>query len=659
MKQPKNNDTQIPEPVRKRGITLRAILLGMILLPLNAYFITRIEVVSFAAFPSTFSLLMNSLFVLFMLALFNLLLLRWTPRWAFSAGELITVYIMLNIGTVLAGGDMLQVIVYTISYPFLRAMQETGWWGVEYLKYLPHWMFVADPVTLKGFALGNTSLFQPRIFRAWLNPMLVWGGCLLVVFWIMLCVNVILRKQWTERERLTFPLVQAPLAVISGPSFFRNKLFWVGIVISSFIALFNGLNMLFPALPAAIPHDIQVFSVALSPDPPWNNILGGAGIGGKFIPYAIAIAMLMPTDLAFSCWFFFIVNRIEEVVSGMMGYTGSGQPYLQNQAMGALIGISLFVLWNERRYLGAVVRKALGRSSELDDSQEPLSYRTALLGILLGVIALSLLSWQAGLSLRILWIILVLYFIISIGITRLRAELGSPVHDIFWLGPEFLMVETVGVQAFSTRELSLLSGFYFLNRQFGSHPMPVQMEGFKMAERTGINQRRLSWVMMLAAAIGIAAAFLIMINTSQHLGVTTSRFNYNFTRLGKEYFEDVMNGWKLGTPGTNVGKTAATAGGMLFAFVLLAVRLRVPNWPFHPLGFALGGSWAMIYAIWSSIFVGWMLKVLLLHYGGQRAYLRALPLVFGVILGDCVWGVIWFVVGALIHRTTYSVWFPL
>jgi hypothetical protein len=68
MMQPKNHEAQIPEPVRKRGITLRAILLGMILLPVNAYFITQLEVVRFQSWPSIFALMMNTLFVLFVLA---------------------------------------------------------------------------------------------------------------------------------------------------------------------------------------------------------------------------------------------------------------------------------------------------------------------------------------------------------------------------------------------------------------------------------------------------------------------------------------------------------------------------------------------------------------------------------------------------------------
>jgi len=488
----------------RRGITLRAIFLGLVLLPVNAYFITQLELVRYEAFPSIFALTMNTLFVLLALTVLNLPVLKWRPRWAFSAGELLTIYIMLNVGTVLAGQDQLQIIIYTVTYP-LRNVAQGGFFADLAQKYLPAWAIVNDPQAVKGFFYGETRLFDAKIYRAWLSPSLVWGGCLLLVFWIMLCINVILRKQWTERERLTFPLVQMPLALVSGPGFFRNKMLWVGIALSSFIALGNGLNILFPMLPAAVPQEVRSFSFPAPLNMPWHAIGNASGISGKFIPYIISLTMLMPTDLAFSCWFFFWVHRIEEVISAAWGFTGGGQPYVAQQAVGALIGISLFVLWNERRYLWSVVRKAAGKSSELDDSREPLSYRTALLGILLGMAALSLLAWQLGISLRVIWLFLLIYFIISIGITRLRAELGAPVHDLFWVGPESYMFNAVGSAAFSPRDIGVMRLFYFLSRAYGGHPMPVQMEAYKMGDRLGLSQRKLTWVMLLAAIVGILA----------------------------------------------------------------------------------------------------------------------------------------------------------
>src|ERR1044071_3835531 len=64
----------------RRGITLRAVLLGTLLTPLNAFWVIRMEEVMFGPYPSLVSLFANCIFLLFLLIGLNRLLLRWMPR---------------------------------------------------------------------------------------------------------------------------------------------------------------------------------------------------------------------------------------------------------------------------------------------------------------------------------------------------------------------------------------------------------------------------------------------------------------------------------------------------------------------------------------------------------------------------------------------------
>ena len=64
-------------------ITPRALVLGAGLIPLNAYWIVRLERVMFGPYPSTISLFANVVFVLFLLVALNGLLRRILPRYAF------------------------------------------------------------------------------------------------------------------------------------------------------------------------------------------------------------------------------------------------------------------------------------------------------------------------------------------------------------------------------------------------------------------------------------------------------------------------------------------------------------------------------------------------------------------------------------------------
>ena len=72
-----------------------------------------------------------------------------------------------------------------------------------------------------------------NIVFAWLPVVTAWTMFVTTLLFIMLCINSILRKQWTDNERLSYPIVQLPLQITSEQAFqpsglFRNRLFWLG-----------------------------------------------------------------------------------------------------------------------------------------------------------------------------------------------------------------------------------------------------------------------------------------------------------------------------------------------------------------------------------------------------------------------------------------------
>ena len=77
---------------------------------------------------------------------------------------------------------------------------------------------------------------------------------------------------------------------------------------------------------------------------------------------------------------------------------------------------------------------------------------------------------------------------------------------------------------------------------------------------------------------------------------------------------------------------AFLAGG---AVTVLLVRLRETwvSWPLHPIGFAVASNWGM-QENWCPFFVAWLLKAVILHYGGLRGYRTALPFFIGMVLGE-------------------------
>ena len=83
-------------------------------------------------------------------------------------------------------------------------------------------------------------------------------------------------------------------------------------------------------------------------------------------------------------------------------------------------------------------------------------------------------------------------------------------------------------------------------------------------------------------------------------------------------------------------------GGLIMAGLMIA-RHKFIWWPFHPLGFAVSMGWAMV-NIWFSVFLAWMIKVLVLKYGGPALYQKTRPFFLGIVLGQFVVGGLWLLI---------------
>ena len=93
--------------------------------------------------------------------------------------------------------------------------------------------------------------------------------------------------------------------------------------------------------------------------------------------------------------------------------------------------------------------------------------------------------------------------------------------------------------------------------------------------------------------------------------------------------------------------------GLVSALILFALRLRLLGFPLHPIGYAISSSWA-IHLIWFPMLIAWVLKGLTLRYGGFQSYRRAVPFFLGLILGDCVMGSLWGLIGLVLNVHTYN-----
>ena len=465
------------------------------------------EAIYYSAHSTLIALFFNVVFNVLVFMGLNIPLRKIAPKLVFRQGELITLYIMLSQSAGLVGHSMLQILPPSMAAPFGLATPENEW-SELFGRYIPKWLAITDQWTLDGYITGvktESSLYTARHIEAWLSPVLVWSGFICVLMFVMICINIIIRKQWADRERLTFPIVQLPFHMTNPASkLFSNRLFLISFGVVSLISLVNGLHFFFPTVPylRVKPYDLGT----LFTTKPWNA-LGTTML--TFRPFILGLIFLIPLDIAFSCWFFFFFWKAQIILGSVLGFRQ--RPEFPEQSTGAYIALFIIALWIGKGHLVRIVKSMfhLAKREERDDgATEPLSYRNAMLGLVLGFSFLVLFCWKAGMTMWAAGIFFALYLMTEIGVTRIRAEVGSPIHDLHFAGPEYIMVDTVGTRKMGAANLTVLSFFWFLTRAHYSDVMPHQLEGFKLADQARMNNRRVLLAMLIATVLGTCGRIL-------------------------------------------------------------------------------------------------------------------------------------------------------
>jgi len=380
----------------------------------------------------------------------------------------------------------------------------------------------------------------------------------------------------------------------------------------------------------------------------------------SFYPFAIGMAFLLPLDLSFSCWFFYVLRKLEAVTGVMMGYKNSGDfggatwPFCREQGTGAWIGLCLFMIWAGRKQLAAIVRTAFSKrdnKDRIDDSGEILPYRTACIGLAIGAMVMFTFCIKAGMSLWLPPIYLGFFFLLAIVITRVRAELGPPAHELNWVNPEAVMVSVLGTNVLGVQNLTALSYMFWFNRGYRSLPMPHQLEGMKIGREMKMQPRRLFLAIMLACVIAVLATFWALLTVFYKEGQATANIKAYTTGIGAEAFGRLRD-WTTNPRPTNFNALSWMSLGLGFTVFLMSMRSRFFWWPFHPAGYALANSYALEYW-WMTLLIGWTIKLLIVRYGGIKVYRRSLPFFLGLILGDYVAASLWSIVGWILGMSVY------
>ena len=127
----------------------------------------------------------------------------------FSPTELITICCIGLVASVMQGEWLTVWFLQMLTMPAYYASPENRF--EEFLlPYMPDWTTITNRDAVRGFyeGLPPGSAFP---WGEWLSVLVWWGLLIASILTIHLCLSTLLRKQWMEYERLSFPVATALL----------------------------------------------------------------------------------------------------------------------------------------------------------------------------------------------------------------------------------------------------------------------------------------------------------------------------------------------------------------------------------------------------------------------------------------------------------------
>ncbi len=545
-------------------------------------------------------------------------------------------------------------------------------WFYQFIKYIPAW-----------FGPGNENSPAVEMFYTgseggvpwdrWLIPLALWSVLISAIFFTMLCVVNLLRRQWIEKENLNFPIAQLPIEIIDAEGrfgriggFFQHRLTWVGFAVSAILFGYNGLtNYLTVFQPVSLDLNLSNFLV----EKPWSAVCPPVS---PFIfsvsPLIIGISYLLPLEVSFGVWFFFLLGRVQLLLSEIFGLSNitpvspatlwaewSDQlfPFLRSQARGGLYALAFFTLWTARFHIKELLTKVFrGKKSKgVDDSREGLSYRFSFWGVIGGLVVSVIWTSIAGLSIWYGITFFCLFLVFALVFARMRAEAGVPfIYTLPSVAILIYIVLGAGPRLYGASDYVVLSHLNMFCRGGFAMLMVIVFESYKMGHMTYVPPRRMTVALLLSFAIGLVVAYWTSLTTIYSQGMATLESNSGYaggSAFTGHYVHHILVG-ATNRGSAPVGWLSLIFQGVGFAVtVFLAVMRRAfSQWPLHPIGYVIGTGFGS--TLWGSVLLGWGIKTLVLNYGGVQLYKMAFPAFLGLALGHLTMNVFWAVVALLV-----------
>ena len=624
--------------------------------------------------------------LLLLVLLVNPFLHRVCPRLKLRAAELAVIMALPLTVCVVPGSGFLRTFTPVMVLPQHYAQLDTSWQKNDVMAYVPDKLLAGDEQVseeelLGSFLQGKGTMtrhigLRDIPWRAWMPCLKRWIPLFLIMMIGLIGLALVLHRQWTTHEHLVYPVaefIQSLMRTEPGsglPAVARNRLFWYSLAAVLAVHLVNGLQAWHPAF-VTIPHHIGLAPLKeLLP-----RLTSGWGSYGFFSATVffsvVAFAYFLPSDITLSLG---ISNFLAVVVSATLvtygvtaQYNWIGDGEIQGMLFGAYIGMTIMILYTGRKYFGQVSRSALGLRRGTG-AVEPSAVWGARVFVVAELAALGIMIWM-GMDWPFALLVVLLLLMMFTVMGRICAETG-----LFFIQPSWqaagVMLGMLGAAALGPRML-IVGVLICLVISIDPREcmMPFVVNALRIAEDANVKRGRLAAVMGGTLAIGLIAGLVVVLwlQYDRGVGLSDGWATRNVPTMGF----NLLNSSVQDLAADGQLEAAVSAGGweriraiqpgksfMIFlgcGFLLFAscalLRLRFSKWPLHPVLFLVWFTYPLNCFAWS-FFIGWIIKALVVKFGGGRTYQHVKPLMIGVIAGDLTGGLVFIIVGTVYYLLT-------
>lgn len=615
---------------------------------------------------------------------------KWLFR-PFGRAEMLCIFTSMAVTAGISTFGLTEQLVPLVATPFNPQWntRQSGW-DEKLTPAMNHNLYLKDELAIRQFREGvsvvDAKNFKPpvdsaplsewgayswTVFKAvpwdkWLAPLSWWlvfvGACYMMFY----SLTYVVFSYWADREKLIFPIARLSESLLPDdkdkhwlPATMRTPGFWAGCIFILGMLSWNAMSTstLIPRVPVIPlgmgPGDVNsVFS---------GTFLDGLGAGarsnaqvmGFMIMFtAIGLAFLLPLEISFSVWFYYLAAQASILVATWMGFGKNQRDFptdwlwinnhVTAQAGGGFFLFCALSLWRCLRDY-----RLLTQGKSLKEK-----FRIAI-PVVFFVISISVIvAWLNWNGLDPLWatIFTLVLALTTIGMMRIVSEAG-----IYWFQAHtsfFHIYKFFGLGHFlSPVVLGPLLPIYsvlFLDTKTFMAPSLVNSASMAKNVQSGRFKFHFNLIFCIVITVIVSLGSAILL---AHVKGANSMQDWFYQGGPKDCMNTAVQA-TLDVPRVQPWNAFWYIFGAFWTGLSVFLRTKFFWFP-HPAGYIMLIN-PLLAQLWFPFFLGWVCKKIVVKYGGKSTFDRVRDFFIGIIVGELLAIAIWTCV-SLIVRYPFTV----